>query len=65
MAQTGLKWADDGTLAGPDGAFDHLQTDWQSPRRENPVKSYKVETTVRYLGVDLEDALTLAEGTEI
>ncbi len=25
----------------------------------------KIETTVRYLGVDVEDALTLAEGTEI
>jgi site-specific recombinase XerC len=25
----------------------------------------KIENTVRYLGVDIEDALTLAEGTEI
>jgi integrase len=25
----------------------------------------KIESTVRYLGVDIEDALTLAEGTEI
>ena len=25
----------------------------------------KIETTVRYLGVDVEDALTLAERTEI
>jgi len=25
----------------------------------------KIENTVRYLGVDLEDALTLAEKTEI
>jgi site-specific recombinase XerC len=25
----------------------------------------KIETTVRYLGVDVEDALTLAEGTEL
>jgi integrase len=25
----------------------------------------KIEKTVRYLGVDVEDALTLAEGTEI
>lgn len=25
----------------------------------------KIETTVRYLGVDLEDALALAEATEI
>lgn len=25
----------------------------------------KIESTVRYLGVDFEDALTLAEGTEI
>lgn len=24
----------------------------------------KIENTVRYLGVDVEDALTLAEGTE-
>lgn len=25
----------------------------------------KIESTVRYLGVDIEDALVLAEGTEI
>ena len=25
----------------------------------------KIESSVRYLGVDVEDALTLAEGTEI
>jgi integrase len=25
----------------------------------------RIESTVRYLGVDVEDALTLAEGTEI
>ena len=25
----------------------------------------KIENTVRYLGVDIEDALALAEGTEI
>jgi integrase len=25
----------------------------------------KIESTVRYLGVDIEDALTLAEGTEV
>lgn len=25
----------------------------------------KIESTVKYLGVDVEDALTLAEGTEI
>ena len=25
----------------------------------------KIENTVRYLGVDVEDALTLAEGTDI
>jgi site-specific recombinase XerD len=25
----------------------------------------KIEGTVRYLGVDIEDALTLAEGTEV
>jgi hypothetical protein len=25
----------------------------------------KIESTVRYFGVDVEDALTLAEGTEI
>jgi len=25
----------------------------------------KIKSTVRYLGVDVEDALTLAEGTEI
>jgi hypothetical protein len=25
----------------------------------------KIESTVRYLGVDIEDALALAEGTEV
>jgi site-specific recombinase XerC len=25
----------------------------------------KIESTVRYIGVDIEDALTLAEGTEV
>lgn len=25
----------------------------------------KIESTVRYLGVDLEDALTLSEGTDV
>jgi hypothetical protein len=25
----------------------------------------KIESAVRYLGVDVEDALTLAEGTEV
>ena len=25
----------------------------------------KIENTVRYLGVDIEDALALAEGTEV
>jgi site-specific recombinase XerC len=25
----------------------------------------KIETTVRYLGVEVEDALALAEGTEV
>jgi hypothetical protein len=25
----------------------------------------KIESTVRYLGVDVEDALALAEGTEV
>jgi hypothetical protein len=30
-----------------------------------PFGHTKIESTVRYLGVDIEDALALAEGTEV
>jgi integrase len=30
-----------------------------------PLGHTKIESTVRYLGVDIEDALALAEGTEV
>jgi hypothetical protein len=30
-----------------------------------PSRSFSVENTVRYLGIDVEDALALAENTEI
>jgi hypothetical protein len=34
-------------------------------RRAEDIRHTKIENTVRHLGVDVEDALALAEGTEI
>jgi hypothetical protein len=37
-----------------------------NPRAVQILPGYtKIECTVRYLGVDIEDALPLAEGTEV
>jgi hypothetical protein len=33
--------------------------------RSDPAGHRKIESTVRYLGVDLEDALALSEGTDV
>jgi len=49
----GLRYA----LAAADQGVDHLQGDRQPACRS--------ESTVRCLGVDVEDALNLAEGTEV
>ena len=52
VAARGLRHA----LAPADQGVDHLQSYRQLA---------KIESTVRYLGVDVEDALTLAEHTEV
>nr|WP_223262639.1 hypothetical protein [Sphingobium sp. SCG-1] len=43
----------------------HLQSNWQSSGVQILLGHTKIGRTVKYLGVDVEDALTLAEGTEI
>ncbi|MDR7157250.1 hypothetical protein J2W40_004098 [Sphingobium xenophagum] len=54
----------DSKLRGCD-LVNHLQGDPQSSCRPDPTGYTKIENMVRYLGVDGEDALTLAEGNEI
>jgi hypothetical protein len=41
-------------------SYDHAEF-----RRDRPQLGSKNENTVRYLGVDVEDALTLVEGAEV
>jgi hypothetical protein len=53
------------TFAASDEGIDHLQDHRQFARRADLARHSKIENTVRYLGVDIEDALTLAESTEI
>ena len=48
-----------------DEGIDHLQGDGNPRAVQILLGHTKIERTVRYLGVDVEDALTLAEGTEI
>lgn len=45
--------------------FDYLQGDRQFARVQILLGHTEIENTVRYLGVDVEDALTLAKGIEI
>jgi hypothetical protein len=45
--------------------MDDLQGDRKPPRYSDPAGRSNIENTVRYLGVDVEDALLLAERTEI
>lgn len=53
------------TLALPNQGVDHLPGDWQPARRPDLACHSKIENTVRYLGIDVEYALALAENTEI
>ena len=48
-----------------DEGFVDLQSDWQLACCANIAGHSKIENMIRYLGVDLDDALTLAERTEI
>jgi hypothetical protein len=62
-------WAAPGGLWNPlvaaDKSFHNLQADWDLRAVQILLGHTKIDSTVRYLGVDIEDALTLAEGTEI
>ena len=60
-AQRGLWHA----YAEADKGINHLQSDRNLRAVQIQLGHTKIESTVRYLGVDVEDALTLAEGTEI
>ena len=53
------------SLTSPDQGVNQLQGDRQPAAVQILLGHTKIESTVRYLGVDVEDALTLAEGTEI
>jgi hypothetical protein len=48
-----------------DEGVDHLQGHWQSQSGSDPARHTKIESTVSYRGVDVEDALNLAEHTEV
>ena len=49
----------------PDQGVYHLQADRNLRAVQILLGHTKIESTVRYLGVDIEDALALAEGTEV
>ena len=62
IASGGLRDA----LAPPNQGLDHLQADRQLAGAVQILLGHtKIESTVRYLGVDVEDALALSEATEI
>ena len=48
----------------PHQAVPDLSTNQEPARRATPLGPTKLESTVRYLGIDVEDALELAEQTE-
>ena len=52
-------------FAPPNQGAHHLQANRKSTRRAILLGHTKIESRVRYLGVDIEDALALAEGTEV
>ena len=52
-------------LSAANQGVDHLQATGNLRAVQILLGHTKIESTVRYLGVDVEDALTLAEGTEI
>lgn len=52
-------------LTSANNGIHHLQGDRQPSCRPDPLGHSKIENTVRYLGIDVEDALALAENTEI
>lgn len=52
-------------FAAPYQGIHHLQGDRKPASHPDPAWPTKIENTVRYLGVDVEDALELAELTEV
>ena len=52
-------------LSEADEGVDHLQATGNLCAVQILLGHTKIESTVRYLGVDVEDALTLTKGTEI
>jgi hypothetical protein len=52
-------------FAPADQGVDHLQGYRQLTGGAAALGHTKIESTLRYLGVDVEDALTLAEHTEV
>jgi hypothetical protein len=52
-------------IPSPNQGVHHLQGDRQFAYGADLLGHTKIENTVRHLGVDVEDALTFAEGTEI
>lgn len=52
-------------LVAPNKGIVDLQGDRQPKSHSNTAWHSKIENTVRYLGVDVDDALSLSEATEI
>ena len=48
-----------------DEGFAYLQTNEESSSRPIAVRSYEARNTVRYLGIEVDDALEMAEQTEV
>lgn len=66
VSAVGLRREDYGTHSlRPNKGRDHLQADPELKSCADSARAHEIETTVRYLGVEVEDALALAEGTEV
>ena len=61
----GLRCEDFARIAASDEAIDHLQGHRKPACRPDLLGHTKIESTVRYLGVEVEDPLRLAEATDI
>ena len=53
------------TFAAPDQGVHHLQQTGNLRVARILLGHTKIESTVRYLGVDIEDALALSEGRDV
>lgn len=52
-------------LTSADKGIPHMQADSKPPGRPGSAQPHEVKTTVRYLGVEVEHALTLVEATVV